>query len=103
VSAANPWVRKLLGQENASTIEWTEARICEAWEAFLAKTGLTPSQAMGKHRMARLPRHIVNEAQRIYRPAREKGLLKELRGGRKLSRWSKRARFAAPAHAPARQ
>ena len=88
-------VRALLGQGNHSTVKWDEAKVREEWAAFKAKTGLTPSQAKSKNRIAELPSDIVNEAGRIYRVAREMGLLDELRGGRKLSRWSNRPGLAA--------
>jgi hypothetical protein len=88
-------VRELLGQGDASTIKWSEAKVREAWSAFEAKTGLTPSQAKGKNRIAELPRDIVNEAGRIYRVAHDLGLLADLRNGRKRSRWSNHTRLAA--------
>jgi hypothetical protein len=90
-------VRALLGQGYASTVKWDAAKARQEWHAFVAKTGMTPSQMMGRARISEKPRDIVNEAQRIYRPARELGLLDELRGGRKLSRWSNRAGLAARA------
>ena len=88
-------MRTLLGQGNHSTVKWDEAKVREEWAVFNAKTGLTPSQAKGKNRIAELAPDIVNEAGRIYRVAHEMGLLEELRGGRKLSRWSNRAGLAA--------
>lgn len=88
-------VRTLLGQANHSTAKWDEAKIREEWAAFKAKTGLTPSQAKGRNRIAELAPDIVNWAGRIYRPAHEMGLLDELRSGRKLSRWSNRPRLTA--------
>jgi hypothetical protein len=88
-------VRKLLGQESASTIKWSEAKVRAEWAAFEIKTGLTPSQAKGKNRIAELPRGIVNEAGRIYRVAHDMGLLDELRNGHKRSRWSNQTGLAA--------
>jgi hypothetical protein len=79
-------VRELLGQGSASTTKWSEAKVRIEWAAFVAKTGLTPSQAKGKMRQETLPREIVNEAGRIYRVAHELGLLASLRNGRTARR-----------------
>jgi hypothetical protein len=72
-------VRERLGQGGASTTKWNETKVRTEWAAFLAKTGLTPSQAKGKNRIAELPPETVNEAGRIYRVAHGLGLLKSLK------------------------
>jgi hypothetical protein len=75
-------VRKLLGQEAASTIAWTEETVIAAWRDFEAKHGVTPSQVKGAERRGEMDPKVVKEAQKIYEVARRLRVLDRARNGK---------------------
>jgi hypothetical protein len=75
-------VRKLLGQEDASTKQWTPQTVIAAWRAFELKHGLTPSQCKGAKRSKIESRAIIVEGSKIYAAALWHDVLDEARGGR---------------------
>jgi methylphosphotriester-DNA--protein-cysteine methyltransferase len=79
-------VRQLLGQSDASTIKWTTEKAVAAWDAFEAKTGLTPSQCMNTKRRSSLPAEIRMEARKIYEVVSRLGQLEVARKGRSARR-----------------
>jgi hypothetical protein len=74
-------VRQLLGQPEASTIEWTRDRAIEAWQDFEARHGLTPSQCRGKRRSS-LPVAMAREADRVHEACRRLGVVDQARRGK---------------------
>jgi hypothetical protein len=75
-------VRELLGQANASTTKWTPESVAEAWDAFIVKTGLTPSQCKSANRRASVSAKVRKEGWRIYAVASRLGILEAVRKGR---------------------
>ena len=73
-------VRKLLGHDHASTIEWTPERVIAAWQAFEKKYELTPSQCQGKIRRSLAP-EVAAESSKIYQAARLHRVLSQARNG----------------------
>lgn len=79
-------VRTMLGQADASTMQWTPEGTATAWEAFAAKTGLMPSQCMSLSRRETLPAEILAEGRKIYAAAQRAAILGTVRRGRSARR-----------------
>ena len=90
-------VRKLLGQGEASTTEWSEEKALKAWQDFEQKHGLTPSQCKGKNRRTELSPEIYAEASRIYRAVVDYGVLDTARCGKSARKttWTREATIMA--------
>lgn len=59
-------LRKLMDQEQVSTIGWTRERALEAYKQFVEQYGMTPDQARQRYlRKGELSLEIQREASRI--------------------------------------
>jgi hypothetical protein len=74
-------VRRLLGQGDASTIEWTPEFAIQAWHEFERKYGLSPSQCEGSKRRSTVSSAVLNEARRIYQASARLGVRALARNG----------------------
>ncbi len=89
-------VRRILGQSDASTTKWTRQSVIQAWRAFEAKHGLSPSQCEGAKRKKTLSAEVLNEARRIYQAAGRLGARAAARGGvTKRTKWTRESALAA--------
>jgi hypothetical protein len=70
-------VRKLLGQDSASTTSWTSDKLRLAWDSFVATHGVTPTQCRGNGGK-RFGRAIRAEASKIDEAARRHGVQDKL-------------------------
>jgi hypothetical protein len=83
-------VRRILGQSEVSTAEWTKDNIAVAWHEFHANYGITPSQSIGATYRKLLPRLVLAKGSRIYQAARYHGALSIIRneGTARKTKWT---------------
>ena len=73
-------VRRLLGQDSASTMEWTLEKLQTAWRDFEIRYGETPSQYRSNGKRKSYPRETLAIASKIYSATHRLGLLDKVRG-----------------------
>ena len=76
-------VRRLLGQDSASTTDWTLEKLKAAWQDFETSYGESPSQYRSNAKRKSYPHDVVALAAKIYSATHRLGLLDEVRGAPK--------------------
>lgn len=86
-------VRKLLGQEQASTRQWSATAAIEAWRKFEADHGVPPTTLASKDAVAKYPTELIRQANMIRAAATRHGVLDVAREGKKgrAPQWSEAA------------
>lgn len=75
-------LRRLLGQSQESSIQWTPEKAVQAWKDFQVAHGVTPTQMFVKKRAVLFPAEVVKLAQNIRRAAKDYGVLDKARDGK---------------------
>jgi hypothetical protein len=90
-------VRRLLGQDHASTIDWTPELAVKAWQDFQATYGLSPTQLAGKDRKDDFPPEVVRRAAAIRQAATRHAVLDKAREGKtaRMIIWTEETVIAA--------
>jgi hypothetical protein len=90
-------LRRLLGQDHVGSTAWTAELAINAWQAFEAKYGLSPTQLRGRERRKAYSQDVVRRAAVIHQACLTYGVLEQARNGKTARKqiWTKETAVSA--------